>query len=450
MHTLAQIATTLGRSVEGDGALRFVRASEPSVAGPDDLALAMSPDYADALRSGKARIAILWDGADWRGLGLEGAILVPRARVAMAGITAALDPGPSIAPGIHATAHVDAEARIGDGAAIGPFVAVGPGVRIGSRARIASHVSIAEGAVIGDDALLHSGARIGARVRLGNGVTLHPGAVIGADGFSFVTPEESGIERVRKSLGDQGEVVAQSYVRIHSLGSVELGDDVEIGANTTVDRGTVADTVIGRGTKIDNLVMVGHNVRVGEDCLFCSQVGIAGGAVVGDRVVLAGKVGVNDNITIGSDVVAGGGSNIYTRVRDGEVIMGSPAVRIDLNMTMYRALRRLPARSSSWRSSDATPDGRGRTMRDDPLRRRVHAILAEQAMIDPADVTDAATLADIGIDSMGVVEAIFAIEEAFDVTVPFNANTPDASEFDLSSVGAIVDAVRDLAARQGA
>lgn len=342
MFTLSQIARTLGQPVLGDGTVVFVRASEPGIAGPDELALAMSPAYADALHSGRARVAILWEGADWRGFGLEGAILVPRARLAMAGITSALDPGPHIAAGIHPSAVVDPSAAIGAGAAIGPLVVIGPRTRIGNRARIGAHVSIAEGAEIGDDVLLHAGARVGPLVRLGHRVTMQSGAVVGGDGFSFVTPEESGIERVRRTLGDRGDVTEQSYVRIHSLGSVRIGDDVEIGANSTIDRGTISDTVVGRGTKIDNLVMIGHNNRIGEDCLFCSQVGVAGGTTIGDRVVLAGKVGVNDNITIGSDVVAGGGSNIYTRVRDGEVVMGSPAVKMDVNMAMYRALRRLP------------------------------------------------------------------------------------------------------------
>ncbi len=342
MFTLSQIAETLGRPVEGDGALRFVRASEPGVAGPDDLALAMSPGYGPALLHGRARAAILWEGADWRAFGLEGAILVPRARLAMAGITTALDAGPHINVGLHSTVIVEEGAVIGEGACIGPYAVIGSGARIGARARIAAHVTVAEDAVIGDDALLMQGVRIGARVRIGDRFVAQPGAVIGGDGFSFVTREESGVEKARRTLGDQGEISAQSWVRIHSLGAVTIGDDVEVGANSTIDRGTVADTVIGRGTKLDNLVHIGHNDRIGEDCLICGQVGIAGGVTVGDRVVLGGQCGVTDNIAIGNDVVAGGASKIFTRVRDGEVILGSPAVKMETNMAMYRALRRLP------------------------------------------------------------------------------------------------------------
>ena len=254
MFTLAHIAEVLGQPVLGDGSLTLHRAAEPAVAGPDDLALAMSPDYADALKAGQARAAILWDGADWESFGLRGAILVPRARLAMAGITAALDSGPRMNVGVHPSAIVEKDAVIGEGAAIGPLAVIGAGVRIGVRARIAAHVTIAEDALIGDDVLLMSGVRIGSRVTIGDRFIAQPNAVIGGDGFSFVTPEESGVERARKTLGDQGDISEQSV--------------------TTWSRG--------------------------------------------------------------------GASDIYSRIRDGEVVMGSPAVKMATNMAMYRALRRLP------------------------------------------------------------------------------------------------------------
>ncbi len=342
MFTLDQIAEALGRPVEGDGSIRLSRAAEPSAAGPDDLALAMSPAYADALASGQARVAILWEGADWRAMGLLGAITVPRARLAMAQITRALDPGPAFHAGIHPTVILGEGSEIGDGARIDPYVCIGANVRIAAGARIGAHVSIGDGVTLGADALIHAGVRIGDGVTIGDRFVAQPGAVIGGDGFSFVTPEESGVERVRRTLGDQGTPTVQSWTRIHSLGSVTIGDDVEIGANAAIDRGTIADTTIGRGTKIDNLVHVGHNNRIGEDCLICGQVGLAGGSTLGDRVVLGGQCGVTDNVTIGNDVVAGGASKIFTRVRDGEVILGSPAVKMETNMAMYRALRRLP------------------------------------------------------------------------------------------------------------
>jgi UDP-3-O-[3-hydroxymyristoyl] glucosamine N-acyltransferase len=260
----------------------------------------------------------------------------------MAGLSVMMDPGPEIAPGIHPMTVIDPTAQIGAGAAIGPFVTIGAGAIIGARARIASHVSVAEGVVIGEDALICQGARIGARVKIGHRFVCQPGAVIGADGFSFVTPEKSGVEEIRETLAQRGEIREQSWTRIHSLGAVTIGDDVEIGANCTIDRGTIRDTTIGRGTKLDNQVHIGHNVEVGEDTLLCGQVGIAGSARIGSRVVLAGQVGVNDNIFVGDDVIAGGGTKIFTNAPKGRVLLGYPAVKMETHVDIQKALRRLP------------------------------------------------------------------------------------------------------------
>lgn len=341
-HSIRDIAAALGALAEGDLDLTIIRASEPAAAGPKDLALAMDPRYADGIAKGAAQAALLWPGADWRALGLKAAIFAPRGRLAMAGLTVMLDPGPAIAPGVHPMALVDASARIGEDAAIGPFVVIGAGVQIGARVRIASHVSIAEGARIGDDALILQGARIGARVTIGHRFICQPGAVVGADGFSFVTPEKSGVEEIRATLGQREEIRAQSWTRIHSLGAVTLGDDVELGANVAIDRGTIRDTVIGSGSKLDNLVHIGHNVQIGRDCLLCGQVGIAGSARIGDRVVLAGQCGVNDNIFVGDDVIAGGATKIFTNAPAGRVLLGYPAVKMETHVEIQKNLRRLP------------------------------------------------------------------------------------------------------------
>ena len=341
-HTIAEIASALDAVVLGDGSLSVTGAAEPAMAGAGDLALAMDPKYADGISQGCARAAILWDGADWQALGLEAAIVVPRPRYAMSGLTRLMDPGPEIAPGIHPSAVVDPSAQIGCEVAIGPFAVIGSGVEIGARARIAPHVTIAEGARIGEDALIHSGVRIGARVRIGDRFIAQPGAVVGADGFSFVTPEKSRVEEARASLGKGTEAVNASWTRIHSLGTVEIGDDVEIGANTCIDRGTIRATRIGHRTKLDNLVHVGHNVEIGIDGLLCGQVGIAGSSRIGDRVVLGGQVGVSDNIFIGDDVVAGGASKILTKVPAGRVILGYPAMKMEQFIEAGQNWRRLP------------------------------------------------------------------------------------------------------------
>lgn len=357
-HTIREIAAALGAEAAGDLDLTVTRAAEPKSAGADALALAMDPKYAGGLAQGQARAALLWAGADWQGLGLKAAIFAPRGRLAMAGLTKLFDAGPEIAAGIHPMTVIHPEAEIGEGAAIGPFVTIGRGARIGARARIASHVSVAEGARIGTDALLCQGVRIGARVTIGDRFIAQPGAVVGSDGFSFVTPEKSGVEEIRETLGERSEIRAQSWTRIHSLGAVTIGDDVEIGANACIDRGTIRDTVIGSGTKLDNLVHIGHNVQIGRDCLLCGQVGIAGSARIGDRVVMAGQCGVNDNIFVGDDVIAGGATKIFTNAPAGRVLLGYPAVKMESHVEIQKALRRLPRLAARVAEIEKTVTGR--------------------------------------------------------------------------------------------
>ncbi|MGB0905551.1 MAG: UDP-3-O-(3-hydroxymyristoyl)glucosamine N-acyltransferase, partial [Mangrovicoccus sp.] len=274
--------------------------------------------------------------------GLAAAIFMPRPRYALAGISTALDPDLQVAPGIHPSAVIDPTAKIGANPAIGPFVYIGAHVIIGANATIAPQVTIQNNARIGDNSWLHPSVTIGPDVTIGNNFRANPGAVIGGDGFSFVTPEASSAEQVRASLGAVNNAQDQSWTRIHSLGSVTIGDDVEIGSNASIDRGTVRDTRIGRGTKLDNQVHIGHNVEIGEDSLLCGQVGVAGSTKIGNRVIMAGQCGVNDNIFIGDDVVAGGASKIFTNVPKGRVVLGSPAIKMATHVEIYKSLRRLP------------------------------------------------------------------------------------------------------------
>lgn len=341
-HTLARIAEAIGAEVAGDADLRIERAAEPGSAGPNDLALAMNESYGDALRAGAARAALVWPGADWRALGLKGAITVARPRLALAGVTRLLDPGSGIAPEIHASAVIDPSADIGTGAAIAPFAVIGADVVIGAGARIGAHCVIGAGTRIGADVLLHPHVTIGRAARIGDRFIAHPGAVIGDDGFSFVTEEKSRAEAARESLGDASGAKAQPWIRIHSLGGVEIGDDVEIGANTCVDAGTIRPTRIGSGTKIDNMVQIAHNCTIGRDCLFAGHVGLAGSVRVGDNVILGGKAGVADNTSLGDGVVGAGGAVILSNVPAGRVVMGHPATRMDIHIESYKALRRLP------------------------------------------------------------------------------------------------------------
>lgn len=341
-HTVEEIAVALGAQAYGATDIMVTRAAEPAMAGPDDLALAMNPKFAETLGQGRARVAMLWESADWQALGLEAAIIAPRPRYAMAGLTRILDAGQGYAAGIHPTAFVDPDAELGAGVSVGPLAVISKGAKIGAGSVIGPQCFIGWNAALGEGAYLREAVSIGARVTIGARFIAQPGARIGGDGFSFVTAEPSSVESVRKTLGDQGEAKAQDWTRIHSLGSVTIGDDVEIGMGATIDCGTIRDTKIGDGTKLDNQVHLGHNVVIGRNCLICGQVGIAGSATIGDNVVLAGQCGVNDNIFVGDGVIAGGGTKLMSNVPAGRTMLGYPATQMDKQVEGYKALRRLP------------------------------------------------------------------------------------------------------------
>lgn len=341
-HTVEAIARATGLTLLGEGSVTVRRPAEPAEAGEDELALAMTPAYAEALGGSRARAAVVWEGADWQALGLAAALVAPRPRVALAGITSVFRHPAEVAPGIHPTALIEPGAELSDGVAIGPFAVIGTGARIGPGAVIGAHASIGAGAVLGPEALLHAGVRIGARCTIGARFIAQPNAVVGADGFSF-EPVGRGIRETAGAPSQPGSVPpAEGYLRIHSLAGVEIGDDVEIGASACVDRGTIAPTRIGSGTKIDNLVQLGHNVQIGRACLLCAHVGIAGSTVLGDRVVLGGKVGVPDHVRIGSDVIVAAGSLVSGHLRGGQVYMGIPAIPRAEAMRQFGAARRLP------------------------------------------------------------------------------------------------------------
>jgi UDP-3-O-[3-hydroxymyristoyl] glucosamine N-acyltransferase len=183
---------------------------------------------------------------------------------------------------------------------------------------ILGHVTVGADVQIGCDGMIHPGVRIADGMKLGDRVIVHANAVIGADGFSFTQGERD--EQPTAAAGARP-------LRIHSLGTVTIEDDVEIGAGTTIDRATISATRIGRGTKIDNVVQIAHNVRIGEDCLICAKTGISGSVTVGDRVQIAGGVGIADHVKIGSDAVIAAGSGVASNVSAGTFVSGYPAMK---------------------------------------------------------------------------------------------------------------------------
>ncbi|TWA71402.1 UDP-3-O-[3-hydroxymyristoyl] glucosamine N-acyltransferase [Azospirillum brasilense] len=337
--TLAEIAAALGAALEGDGTLQISRAVHPSEAeGPEDLALAMEKGLTELLANGRAVAAVIAEGAEVPA-NLKGWIVVKRPRFAMAGLTTVFEKPIHAEPGVHPAAFVAPEAILGAGVSVGPFAYVGPRAVLGEGVIVMPHATVGADALIGKDCLLHPGARIGERVVMGERCIIHPNAAVGNDGFSFVTPEPGSVESAKAT----GKVVGTNVLihRVNSIGTVILGDDVEVGASATIDRGTITATRIGSGTKIDNLVQIGHNVQIGTNCMLCGHVGIAGSTTIGDRVVLAGKVGVADHVKIGNDAVVAANSGVGTDIPAKAVYMGYPAVPRDRAFDQYKGLARL-------------------------------------------------------------------------------------------------------------
>ncbi len=323
--TVQEIADAVGGRLIGDGSLRIAKVVHPTeAAGSEDLALAMGSKLIPLLKDSKA-VAAAVSGESEETAHLKAIIVVDRARVALAKMTAMFAEPVPLKEGIHPTAIIEEGAKIGANPHIGAMVYIGAKAKIGDNAVIHPQCYIGDNATVGNDALLYAGVKIGAGTSIGDRAIVHFNASIGADGFSFVTPQVGSVEAAKASSGGTVTASNAALIRISSLAPVLIGDDVEIGANTSIDRGTVASTRIGNGTKIDNQVQVGHNVRIGENCMICGRVGIAGSATIGNRVVLGGAVGVADHVTIGDDAIAMAMSGIAGNVLPRTIVGGIPA-----------------------------------------------------------------------------------------------------------------------------
>jgi UDP-3-O-[3-hydroxymyristoyl] glucosamine N-acyltransferase len=311
------IAQALSGRLEGDGSIDVDRLVHPNRAErPSDLAVAMSVEAAAALGDSNARAVVI--SAD-HPLGCRefGAVItVGDGRTALATLTALFDRGAGQEQGVHPTAVVAPEAQIADGASIGAYVVIGRRCRLGPRTTIMPQATIGCDVTIGADGLLHSGVRVGDGCTIGDRVIVHANAVIGADGFSFAPDLMTAV----------AFTAGLTVRRVHSLGNVIVGDDVEIGACTTIDRATLESTRIGRGTKIDDHVHIGHNVTIGESCILCGMVGLSGSVRLGDRVRLGGGVGIGDHVHIGDQAGVAAGSGVGSNVPAGAFVSGYPAL----------------------------------------------------------------------------------------------------------------------------
>jgi UDP-3-O-[3-hydroxymyristoyl] glucosamine N-acyltransferase len=303
--TLRELGARLGCPIEGDDNLDIVRVAKIESAGPGDLTFLASQRYQPAAATTKASAiiasplltsapcAIVRSAEPYVTFALAAQLLAPDTRPA---------------PGVHALACVDPAAAVDASASIGPFAVIGAGARVGARAIVHPHAVVGPGAIVGPDCVLHAHVSLREGCTLGARVILQDGVVIGGDGYGFATRADG------------------THVKIPQTAPVVIEDDVEIGANTTVDRPAVGETRVRAGTKIDNLVQIGHGVVLGRNVLLAAQVGIAGSTIVGDSVVFGGQVGVGGHLRIGDRVKAVGQTGITNSVESDRFLSGYPAI----------------------------------------------------------------------------------------------------------------------------
>ncbi len=301
---LRDLAGRLGCALRGDGAVEILRVAGIDDAGPGDITFVANPRYASHLARTRASAVIVAAEVETS----LPALVSPNPYLAFARAVAVLHPQPRPQAGVHPSAQVDPTAVLGDGVHVGALAVVGAGTRVGARTVVHPHVVLYPDVTIGEDCVLHSGVQVREACRLGDRVIVQNGAVIGGDGFGFAKDD------------------AGRYHKIPQVGIVVVEDDVEIGALTAVDRAAMKETRIGRGTKIDNLVQVGHSVSIGSDTVLAGQVGIAGSTRIGANVTLAGQVGVAGHLTVGDGVIATAQTGIPSSVEPKTIVSGYPAI----------------------------------------------------------------------------------------------------------------------------
>ncbi len=321
-RTAKELAEAIGARLEGDGAMEIAGVAAPERAGPRDLIYAEAAKHAERVAASAAMCIVAGEG-----LSLPGKTVLRSAqpKVAFAKAAALLLERAPIAAGVHPTAIVAPLARVAEGVSIGPYAVIGEDAHVGAGTQIGAHAVIGAGCWIGENCRIHPRVTLYANVRVGHRVEIHAGAVIGADGFGYAFGEGK-------------------YWKFPQAGIVEIGDDVEIGANATIDRGSLNDTRIAEGVKLDNLVHVGHNVQIGAHTVVAAQTGISGSSVLGHHVVVGGQVGIADHCTLEDGAVAGAQAGIPTgkTIRGGQTVWGTPAREIGKFKEAYAWYARLP------------------------------------------------------------------------------------------------------------
>jgi UDP-3-O-[3-hydroxymyristoyl] glucosamine N-acyltransferase len=321
-RTAKALAEILGATLEGDGTAELHNVAAPERAGARDLIYVDAAKHADRAVSSAAQVVVAQ-----RGIALPGKTVLRAmdAKFTFAKAAALLRDTVPIAIGVHPTAIIAPLARVHPSASVGPYAVIGEDTHIGEFTQIGAHTVVGSGCWIGDRCRLHPRVALYSGVRVGHRVEIHSGAVIGADGFGY-------------AYGDG------RYWKFPQAGIVEIGDDVEIGANSTIDRGSLDDTRIAEGVKLDNLVHVGHNVKIGAHTVIAAQTGVSGSSTIGDHVIVGGQVGIADHCTLESRAVAGAQAGIPTgkTIRGGQTVWGTPAREIGKFKEIYVWYARLP------------------------------------------------------------------------------------------------------------
>ncbi|MFB3923005.1 MAG: UDP-3-O-(3-hydroxymyristoyl)glucosamine N-acyltransferase [Terriglobia bacterium] len=320
--TVSEIAKLLSGEAAGDATREIRGVAALASAGPDDLTFAEGERALAQAATSNAGCILIPTAAKLEG---RTTIAVPQPKLALIRAAEAICPPKTPEPGIHPTAVISADARLAADVSVGPYAVVESGASVGPGTRLGAGVFLGEGSQIGAGCVLYPRVTVYAGARIGDRVILHAGVVIGSDGFGYVFAEGR-------------------YHKFPQLGQVILEDDVEIGANSTVDRGSLGVTVVGRGTKVDNLVQIAHNVRIGRHCVIAAQTGISGSCEIGDYVVMGGQVGVADHVRLEEHVVVGAQAGIPTGkiIRKGATVWGTPARPLEDFKRIYAHLSQLP------------------------------------------------------------------------------------------------------------
>lgn len=338
MHTAGQLAETIGATLDGDASFEVKGVAAPERAGPHDLIYLENARYADRAAA-SAAVCVVAPAT----LALKGKTILRSShpKLAFAKAAALVYERPPIASGIHPTAVIAPLARVSPGAGIGPFVVVGEDARIGDGTQIGAHSVIGAGCWIGDHCRIHPRVTLYAGVRIGHRVEIHSGAVIGADGFGYAHGEGR-------------------YWKFPQAGIVEIADDVEIGANTTIDRGSLDDTRIAEGVKLDNLVHIAHNCQIGAHTIMAAQAGLSGSCDFGKHVVVGGQAGFGERCHLEDGAVIGGQSGVLGGkiIRSGQTVWGTPARSLDKFKQLFAWQSRIPELSARIKQLEAKLEGK--------------------------------------------------------------------------------------------